>query len=172
VKPEIPIRIAIRSVDGLLDRDGSPLAGPRLHPDVARAIRSEAAAHPRGATFRIEVVVPPEDAGRREEVAHAIRCHFLEECAAAGEELRSIASKGRWSFGLAMLVVAVLFLINEAVLRLGEGRIVSLVSESLIIVAWVTLWGPAELLFFSRFPVRRERNLARALAAADVVLTT
>lgn len=81
-----------------------------------------------------------------------------------------MASKGRWTFLVAFLVVGLVILVNEAIVSWFEGRFITVLSESLIIVAWVTLWGPAETLLFSHFPVRRARNLALALASAAVTL--
>lgn len=166
----ITLSLSVRSVEGLLDAGGSPLAGPRIHPDVARAIRAEAAEHPRKARFCIVVSVPDGEHTRQTEVQTAIRTHFHEELAESEERLRSLAQKGHWSFLAALLVVGLLIVISEAVLHLGEGRLVTVLSESLIILAWVTLWGPAETLLFARFPLWRERDLLRALAEAEVVL--
>lgn len=170
VSPEISLSLSVRSVEGLLDVEGSPLAGPRVHPDVARAIRAEAAEHPRRSRFRIEVGVPAGEHTRRAEVQTAIQTHFREELAENEDRLRTLGQKGVWSFLVAMLVVGLLIVISEAVLRLGQGRLVTVLSESLIIVAWVTLWGPAETLLFARFPIWRERDLARSLAVAKVEL--
>jgi hypothetical protein len=37
----------------------------------------------------------------------------------------------------------------------------------MIIVAWVAIWSPAELLLYAHLPVRRRRNLAQALARRE-----
>lgn len=168
--PEIPLHLSVRSVDRLLDIDASPLAEPGIHPDVARAIRAEAAEHPRRSRFCIAVTVPAADLDRQSEVETAIQTHFREELAKYREELRTIAYKGRRTFAVALLAVGLLIAISEAVLLLGDGRLFSVLSESLIIVAWVSLWGPAETLLFARFPVLRQRDLANSLAIARVEL--
>ncbi len=170
LREDIVLRFDVHSVDRLLDRDGSPLVGPRIHPEVARGIRAEAAGHPKGSRFRIRVGVPSTDLGRVNEVRSAIQSHFGEECADAEEEIRALAYKGRWTFLVAFLVVGLVILANEAIVYWFEGRFITVLSESLIIVAWVTLWGPAETLLFSHFPVRRARDLARTLASAAVTL--
>ncbi|MEI8311832.1 MAG: hypothetical protein WCH98_13855 [Verrucomicrobiota bacterium] len=43
-------------------------------------------------------------------------------------------------------------------------------SRGLVIVAWVALWRPAELLVYDHLPLRKQRKLARKAAEADVVL--
>jgi hypothetical protein len=67
-------------------------------------------------------------------------------------------------------VVGLVILANEAIVTWFEGRFITVLSESLIIVAWVTLWGPAETLLVAHFPVRRARDLAQALTSAPVTL--
>lgn len=168
--PLVNLELEVRSVDEMLDAAGSPLVGPRIHPEVARAIQAQAAGYPRDAQFQINVTVPSPDGARQAEVEAAIRAHFRKEEADAVEELHELAHKGRWNILIALAVVALFIGLSEAVLRLGEGRVVTVLSESLVIVAWVTLWGPAETLLFARFPVLRQRNLARLLAGAVVAL--
>ncbi len=164
------LSIDVRSLDDMLDADGSPLLELRIHPDVARSLRTHAERLHAKTPFEIEVVVPAEDIHRQAEAAEAIRWHFHEDEIDAGEELRELGRKGFWNVLVAMVVVAIFVCLSEAVLRLGEGRIVSVLSESLIIVAWVTLWGPAETLLFARFPIRRKRAVAHALSQATVKL--
>lgn len=164
--------ISVRSVDQMLDVEGSPLVGPRIHPDVASAIRSEASEHPRGSNYRIEIKVPAADVVRLPEVQTAIRAHFQRECTEAREELKSLREKGCWTFLVALGVVALLTVLSEGILKLGDARIFEILSESLVIVAWVTLWGPAETLLFSPFPFRRTRDLTQSLSTAEVALAS
>ncbi len=164
------LSINVRSLDEMLDANGSPLLELRIHPDVARSLRSHAERLHSKAPLEIEVVTPAEDIQRQAEAAEAIHWHFHEEELDAAEELRELGRKGFWNVLVAMVVVAIFVCLSEAVLRLGEGRIVSVLSESLIIVAWVTLWGPAETLLFARFPIRRKRAIAHALSQAAVKL--
>lgn len=170
MKPPAILHIAVRSVDRLLDIESSPLAGPGIHPEVARAIRAEATVFKRGTAFQIEVEVPEAETARQEEVATAIRTHFIEELAEVRDELRTVSHKARWTFALAFVAVALIIMLSEFVLLLGDGRFFEVLGESLVIVAWVTLWGPTEMLLFARFPLIRQRNLADALARAPVSL--
>lgn len=119
--PEVTLHLAVRSVDRLLDIDSSPLAGPGIHPEVARAIRAEASEHKCRSPFHIEVTVPAADLDRQQEVETAIQTHFREELAECREELRMLAYKGRWTFALALLAVGLLIAVSEAVLLLGDG---------------------------------------------------
>lgn len=122
--------------------------------------------------FQVDVVVPAEDKNRQEEVQTAVRTQFHEEYIEARKELRAIYQKGWWSFLKALAVVAALIMLSEAILSLGSARLLTALSKSLVIVAWVVLWAPAETLIFAPFSVRRKRERAKALAWADVELHT
>jgi hypothetical protein len=54
----------------------------------------------------------------------------------------------------------------------GDSATVRAITESLIIVYWVILWRPAELLLYEHFPARRRRKAARALARSDLRLVS
>lgn len=164
------IRLSLRSVDGLLDADGSPLAEPRLHPEFAHAVWSEALQSKSDSRFQLELTVPAADSHRQAEVAEAVRFHFQNRQREFAEELCALFKDGRRSLVIGLLVVALLLTLAEAIPYLWERRLAYAVSESLIIVAWVVLWHPAELLLYAHFPVRRHRKLAGALAEARVAL--
>lgn len=167
-----PICLRVRSVDALLDAGGSPLLEPRLHPEFAEAVWREALRKPKAAGFQLEVTVPAADVERHREVSEAIHFHFLKQQREFAEELREIFRDGRRSLFIGLLVVALLLMLAEAIPYLWERRLAYAVSESLIIVAWVVLWHPAELLLYSHFPVRKHRRLAGELAEARVSLRT
>ena len=164
------IRLPVRSMDELLDRCGSPLLTPRIYPEVARALRHAASGAPRRAEFRVTFEVPESDLARTGEVADTKRTHFAEEKADAIDELRSTTDKGLRGFLLAVLVVAVLILAAEAISQFAGRLIAGIISESLIILAWVTLWSPSETLLFGRIPPLRAKNLAKRLSSEPVHL--
>jgi uncharacterized membrane protein len=88
----------------------------------------------------------------------------------AKQELQEIFRDGRVSLIIGLIVVVVLLSASKAVLLLGTGRFPTVLSESMIIVAWVALRGAADSLLFSHFPVRRRQKLAQSPAQARVIL--
>lgn len=169
---EIRLSLDVRSVDRLLNLADTPLTQPGLHPEAAHVLRVQASGFPKCTRFQVDVVVPAEDIGRQQEVQTAVRTQFHEEYIEARKELRAIYQKGWWSFLKALAVVAVLITLSEGMLTFRNGRLFTALSKSLIIVAWVVLWAPAETLIFAPFSVRRKRERAKALAWADVELHT
>lgn len=164
------IALGVRSVECLLDVEGSPLVLPRIHPDVAHWIFEEASELPRYAAPEIEISVPQADLGKQKEVEQAMHSHFQFQARDAGIDLRDTLNKGWLSLTVALLLVLALILFAEFMQRFGNGYLNVLLRESLIIIGWVTLWVPVETLLFEHFPIRRKRNLSQKLAKAPVRL--
>ncbi len=166
------VRMEIRSVDRLLDPAASPLPGPRLDPEAGARILGEIRSSPKARNFLVEFVVPPADLGRGEEVRAALGILAREAVADAEKELREIFKNGRVSLFVGFLAVAALLGITELLLLVGgDSTTVKAIVESLVIVYWVILWRPAELLLYDHFPARRRRRAARALGRAELRLT-
>ena len=166
------ITLDVHSVQRLLDAEGSPLLCPRIHPEAARSIFHDAERQRVNGDFQVAIRVPAQDLPRGSEVEAAIHAHFAAESADAGCELRETLRRGGYGPLIALLVVASLVMFAEWLQVFGQGRLYKYLSESLIIIGWVTLWTPIELLLFEHFPIRCGRNLTWALAHSRVVLET
>lgn len=81
----------------------------------------------------------------------------MNRAADAEKELREIFRNGRISLFVGFLAVAALLGITELLsLAGGDSTTVSAITETIIIVYWVILWRPAELLLYEHFPARLE----------------
>ena len=166
----IVIQRKVRSVDALLDEDGSPLVEPRIHPEVAESIWKEALLQRRRPHFAIELTVPNGEPNPQSAVTDAVHFHFAQRAAESAEELRDVYREGWRCLGIGLIVAVLLLLASEGLVYIDSTRISQLLSESMIILAWVALWHPAELLLYAHFPVRHQLRTAQALARADVRL--
>lgn len=165
------IRLEVRSVERLLNPESSPFPGPRLDPAAGERILKMALTLPRAASFIVELTVPAADLGREGEVRQALDVLAREAMEDAEKELREIFRNGRFSLFIGFIAVALLMVLTELLLLVGgESATVRAITESLVIVYWVILWRPAELLLYDHFPVRRRRRAARALARAELRL--
>ena len=59
-------------------------------------------------------------------------------------------------------------MLAQLVLELPESSVRGAVREGLLILSWVVLWRPIDLLIYEWIPVRRQRMLLRRLRAAEV----
>ena len=57
---------------------------------------------------------------------------------------------------------------------IGEGafsrNLAGFAAEGLLILGWVALWRPMEIFLYDWWPIARQRNLFRRLAAAEIVV--
>jgi hypothetical protein len=168
--PPAPARLflPILSVDRLLDKDSSPIALPGLHPDVAQSLIRLADDHPPRRGYEIVLQVPAGDMPRLEEVRKGLQNWSLGQAHQVRQEVRAKLSKGSKAFFVAIVVVAALFVLIEWLQAFGTGRLSRLFGESLVIIAWVSLWVPVETLLVEPIALRRRRILFEALANASV----
>ena len=167
--PQETLSIQVRSVEVML-HPGSPVISSQIHPDVSEALwYAIRLVNPR-AGFRFEIIVPASDLLREGEVREAVHKHFHNEVASLSEGIREIVCNGWASARIGGSLALFLLLISEGLLLLNERMLPEFISRGLVIVAWVALWRPAELLVYDHLPLRKQRMLARKAAEADVVL--
>lgn len=164
------LTLDVVSVDRLLDIDSSPFRGLGLNSQVAERILDKAGRCSRNWGYRIEVLVPLADMERGEEVRVAIHRHFEREHRAASRELIKIIRHGRVAAIFSLIFVAVLLSIGQMILRISDGFLALVASESMTVFSWVAMWRPAEIWLYKQWPVRSRRNLTQRLAKADIVL--
>lgn len=164
------VKIAIRSVDSLLDSDGSPLASPGIHPEVAREILLKTKSCDAKKEFRIEFEVPAADAVRTEEVRAALSQHFQHDGVEAEQELAELYRDARRSSAIGLTAALLLVVASELLINFGSYNLLIAIGRGLIILAWVALWHPADLFLYAHFPIRRRKRLAKSLSEAEVVL--
>jgi hypothetical protein len=137
---------------------------------VAQWIYREAKEFPAHSDYELEIRVPAAELDRQSDVVTAIHDFFQNEAGQASRELGHKITKGLGSLVRSLAVVAGLVLLAEFLRGLGGGHVYNLFSESLVIIGWVTLWIPVEMLLFERYKIRSRRNLARQLANAKIRL--
>lgn len=164
------VKIAVRSVDGLLDREGSPLASPGIHSEVEREILLKTKTCDAKKKFRIEFEVPAADAGRTEEVRTALSRHFQHDGVEAEQELAELYRDARRSSAIGLAAALILVIFSELLINFGSYSLLVAIGRGLIILAWVALWHPADLFLYAHFPIRRRKRLAKSLSEAEVVL--
>ena len=75
---------------------------------------------------------------------------------------------GLASLGIGLVAVAILIAIARVIADLSSSGLVTTIAESIIIIAWVILWRPVEILLFDWWPLREDIALFERLAAIDI----
>jgi hypothetical protein len=164
------LHLCVVSVDRLLEKDSSPLLNPVLHPEAAESLLRQADEFPPRHGYQLALQVPAADRDRLTEVRAGLRNWALDQAQCLTQELRAKLRKGSRALILALVVVAALFVLIEWLQAFGQGHLYRLFGESLIIIAWVSLWVPVETLLVEPVLLRQRRRLFQALARADINL--
>lgn len=105
------------------------------------------------------------------DIQEAFRTHFEYALARARRRVRSAGRAARNGFLLGVGLMAALRVLSEVfVMQLAEGDARRILHEGLVIVSWVALWRPIELVLYDFWPVRAQRHVIERLRDADVVL--
>jgi hypothetical protein len=104
-------------------------------------------------------------------VQKAFRNHFDYELGRARRHVRTSARSARNGFLLGVGLMALLRVLSEVfVMQLSPGDARRILHEGLVIVSWVALWRPIELVLYDFWPVREKRRIIERLRDAEVSL--
>jgi len=164
------VEIGVSDTAQLFDRfDQSSPAGRHLDSKIDQLIVHLAEERPSASyvlSVRIRELTPsPTDARA---LATVIREHFDHRAHEASAKFGFLVSNGRRD-----LVVGFLFLFICGTIGLVAGKVLptnvgGLVQEGFVIIGWVALWSPVDLFLYELRPLRRERDLLRALRNMEV----
>jgi hypothetical protein len=138
---------------------------PRAEDYILSCARESAAHEP--VTLRVHG--PPELREHAGEIASAVHAHFGLALQAAERHGRQRVRTGRGALVLG-LVVLVTSLVLRSLLPDYESTALDAIREGLLILGWVALWRPVEILLFERWESRQELQRLRALAQARIEL--
>lgn len=165
------IDLRVREVGQLFDnRDPMPFLERDLDDEVALYLTE--CAGDLGRHEPIRVVLWVEHSALAEaEVARAFRKHFEYELERARRNVRAAMRTARNGLLVGLAVMLVLLGTSEVlVMRLSPGDARRILHDGLVIVSWVALWRPIELVLFDLSPARERRRLLERLRDAEVVL--
>jgi hypothetical protein len=164
------IKLSLQSIEQiLLAPETSGYRRRMLNQNVEEFIVEEAQTCPRQNAFALTIKLPVIEIARAREVEAAIRGHFGYLRKKSEEKFKRTLQLGWRSLliGFAFLVlVFVLTEIGDGIIP--EGGVAMTIRESLIILGWVAMWRPADLLLYEWYPFKRDAKLFDKLAKSKV----
>ncbi len=151
--------------------DPFPFRQRDLSSDAADYIVEWARELPKAAALSIVVFLPDAEARTPQAVGlpEAMRHFFAHRAEVAEQELKELFRTGRIVLAIGLAVLAACLILAQGITgRIGERTLTDFLHEGLIIVGWVALWRPLEIFLYDWWPLRRQRNLYRRIAAAQV----
>lgn len=169
------IEVSFHDVIELYDAmDPAPLERRDLDLDAEEYIVSWAREISRDARLHLHIILPQaqREKGPESYVPAAVAHFFGYRADMAGREFRELLRRGRLT-----LVIALPFLVLCTVLRaLLHGMVeagnlpywLTHAEDGVMIMGWVAMWRPLELLLYDWWPVRGKRRIFERLAAMPV----
>jgi hypothetical protein len=160
------IDVRLNAIEQLFDnRDPAPFRERDLDPDLVEylyAAGEDLISHgPLKVVFWVTSPCQPT------EVETAYRAHFEYELLRLERRQRRHWRTGQVALllGVAMLVL----MVSASELLAGvQYRLVKALREGLVILSWVVMWRPVEILLYDWVPVRRERKVMERLHRVQV----
>ena len=164
------IDVRVRAIEQIFDnRDPMPFLERDLDDEVALYLTecaTDVGREPLRVVFWSEASCLDEAA-----VQKAFRSHFEYELGRARRHVRSSARSARNGFLLGVGLMALLRVVSEVfVMQLSPSDARRVLHEGLVIVSWVALWRPIELVLYDFWPVREKRRIIERLRDAEVSL--
>jgi len=169
---EAVIEVRVEEIGQLFDNlDPFPFRERDLDKGAEDFIVGWARELPADRPFRIVVHLPEDAAENRlaQDCGAAFARFFAYRADGIGRDLRELFRVGRQSLIIGLGALAAFLIAGQiAADRLGDGYLARFVGEGLIILAWVANWKPIGIFLYDWWPLARQRNLYRRLAAAYV----
>ena len=162
------IALRLQRLEQLFDTlDPAPFHAKALDRDADVYLVESAGEYPAREAFTIVVHGPAALAPHVDDISGAIHAHYALSDAQAMRRHRRRRRIGRISLVAGVATLATALLLRIEVERI-DGSLGSVLTEGLLILAWVALWRPIETIGFDSWESRDERRLLAKLSRAPV----
>lgn len=163
------IEIRIQRLEQLFESlDPAPFRERTLHQDAERYIVDCASEFPPQVDFHLRINAPGNVCVHSADAIDAIHRHFQFAHDQAEHRNRRRMHAGRVALIIGLAVMSMCLSVRAFLGSWLMSPSGAAVGEGLLILAWVVLWRPAEILLFERWESRQERHLLARLARIAV----
>lgn len=169
--PPFPIELKISSLHRLFNSmDPSPFHERDLDHDAEEFIVSWAREAPKHAPIQLVVHLTapdPDVTDPQAMVAASLQHYFEYRAEMLWRDFKQLLKEGRAAFLIGLAFLATCHTISK-LLEPGPGPWHGVASEGLIILGWVAMWHPLEILLYRWWPLLATKRLHDKLATAEV----
>jgi hypothetical protein len=154
--------------------DPSPFLEKDLDDAADAYITDSARELPLSAPLELAVYLPAGEIreGLETEISQALRNHYAYKAQLAASDLREVLREGRIALLIGVIFLLACNLARELMLDWPFPTVVEMVREGLLIIGWVAMWRPTEILLYEWWPVRRRQRLCSKLSKLPMRLIT
>jgi hypothetical protein len=122
----------------------------------------------------IEILIDLPSGGGKgntaQDLATAIAGWFTARARSETRAMQALFRDARLAFAIGVAVLGGCLFVAWRLSESAGGPFGRVLQESFVIVGWVVIWRPAEMVLYDWLPMLRRRTLYRRLAAAKVVV--
>lgn len=165
----LEIKLQLLNINELLRSPISLYRKRTLKSDAEDFIVEEAETLPRKGAINMKVHLALSEVKYKDDIALAIHRHFCYRREQSQKKFKRVLQYGWRILFIALGLLAVIFSLTEIALHLiPDNRLVLFIRESFIILGWVALWRPLELLLYDWYPIKTNINLYYRLEHSNV----
>ena len=171
VRSSATIDIRIQRIEQLLDSlDPSPFHGGEkaLRGDAESYIVDSAGEYGRAEPLRLTVHAPVSIKPHAAELIRAVHAHFKLARAQCQRRFHRRMRIGRTLLIMGVAVLGAALLLRALLGDPGDRATIVAASEGLLILGWVAMWRPLEILLFERLENHQQSTLLQRLARIPV----
>ncbi|MFY9345670.1 MAG: hypothetical protein WAT39_24475 [Planctomycetota bacterium] len=165
------IELRLRELNQLFDSfDPAPFHEKDLDRDAEEFIVSWAGEYPADAplVFRLHLPRDQQRFDPERTVQNAVRNYFAYRSQLARLDVRRTLQQGRTSLVVGIAFLVACMALRELLRSFGPAEWLRVVEEGLLIIGWVAMWRPLELLLYDWWPQRRRRRTYENLGRMQV----
>ena len=163
------LTLNLQNANEILRSPEAPYRKRAINRDVEDFIVEEAENLSRKNAINIVVYLLSSETEKNDYIEIALHRHFCYRKEQSQKKFKRVLQYGWRTLVIALGLLVVLFSLTQIAIRLWpENRIVMFIRESFIILGWVALWRPMELLLYDWYPIKRNIDLFRRLEQSNV----
>lgn len=105
-----------------------------------------------------------------ETLKEAVRAFFAYEIVRLQRRIRQHLKTGQVALGMGLAMLAAFLTLAELTRLLPEGTVRQILREGLVIIGWVAMWRPVDVLLYDWWPLVRHRRLLKRIVATEIVV--
>jgi hypothetical protein len=106
-----------------------------------------------------------------ETLKEAVRAYFAYEIVRLQRRTRQHLKTGQLALGMGLAMLAALLTLAElTTVLLPVGTVRQILREGLVIIGWVAMWRPLDVLLYDWWPLVRQRRLLKRIVTTDIAV--
>jgi hypothetical protein len=172
-KPGGDIEIRLRAFSQLFALDPSPFRAGSLRPEAEEYLLQRVNDLPKNQPLRIVLHLPPAEAAQRSpaDIAAALSNHFANRATMESKKIRELFRNGRRAAAIGFVVWSFCLFLAWHIPNVFPVRpLTHIVQQSFVILGWVAMWKPVEIILYDWLSPSRRQRLLRRLSAAEIIV--